>query len=445
MREQEQLKSLTERVSRVEERLTTGSALDAARPISWMRWIPAIVIFLVLSWLVLGGARIVLVPLLASIALAYLLAPITKWLERLGWSRTVASLLTVLGVGLVGVLVLIYLVPSIWAQLLTSYRHAQAMLGDRARIDETLARIRSAIPVISGYLDQIVANFRDPVRQAAMRSVVIGWMQSGLFGLVNLTTSILDLALIPFFVFYLLSDYSQTREVLNKLIPPRNRGIASELVERLSEVLSTYARNQMLIGVIMGVMYAVGFLAFRVPLGVTVGLLAGLLNFVPYLGTVTGLALALVFVVLDGAGLWRVAGVVGVFGVVQAIEGYYLTPRLLGTSLNLHPMVVLLGLMVGGNMFGLAGIILAMPVMAVTKVILQFSLRGYQATDFYRRSSTELVTGAGAPVELAVESTATSVITSASEDDSPRREPRLVITTGELRSRRPSPPSHDDK
>jgi predicted PurR-regulated permease PerM len=444
MREQEQLKGLSERVSQLEERVGSATVWDSLRAISWMRWIPGVVIFLVVSWLLLAGARIVLVPLLASIALAYLLAPVTAWLERLGWSRTLASLLTVLGVGLAGVLAVIFLVPSIWGQLVTSYQHAQGMLQDQARIDETLRRIRAASPAVSGYLDQIIASVRDPVRQVAMRSVVMGWMQSGLFGLVDLTTSIIDLLLIPFFVFYLLSDHNQTREVVNKLIPPRNRGIAMELIDSVSGVLSTYVRNQMLISIIMGSLYATGFLVFRVPLGVTVGLLAGLLNFVPYLGTVTGLVLSLVFVVLDGASLWRVAGVIGVFGVVQAIEGYYLTPKLLGTRLNLHPMVVLLGLMVGGNLFGLAGIILALPVIAVLKVVFQFSLRGYQTTDFYKKSSTELVTGAGAPVDLDAQAPTGSVVTPATFEDTPRREPRLVITTGELRSRRPPPTTPDD-
>jgi predicted PurR-regulated permease PerM len=188
MREQENLKSLAERVSRIEERLASALGLDTLRAIAWMRWIPGVVIFLVASWLLLSGARIVLVPLLTAVALAYLLAPITSWFEKLGWSRTVASLLTVTSVGLVGVLALIFLVPSIWGQLVTSYAHAQTILLDQVRVDETLGRIRAASPTLSGYLDQIVANMRDPARQAQIRSVVIGWMQSGLFGLVNLTT-----------------------------------------------------------------------------------------------------------------------------------------------------------------------------------------------------------------------------------------------------------------
>lgn len=445
MREFENLKSLAERVSRMEERLGSAVVSDSMTALSWMRWIPAVVLFLVVAVLVFAGARIVLVPLLTSVALAYLLAPIAAWFEKRGWSRMIASLLTMTSVALVGVLVLIFLVPSIWQQILTSYDHARSMLMDQARVDETLRRIRLASPTVSGYLDQLVGAVRDPGRQAQFRTMVIDWMQSGLFGLVNLTTSILDLLLIPFFVFYLLSDYRQVHAVLERLIPPRNRSVANELIDRLSHVLSTYVRNQMLISLTMGVLYSIGFLAFRVPLGVTVGMLAGLLNFVPYLGTVTGLVLSLVFVALDGAGLWRVAGVVGVFGLVQAVEGYYLTPKLLGTSLNLHPMVVLLGLMVGGNLFGLIGIILAVPVIALVKVVFHFLDRAYQGSEFYRRSGSDLLTGAGAPVELIPpEETSSNIVTPSSFEETPRREPRVVITTGELRSRRPPTTPPDD-
>ena len=449
MRELENLKSLAERVSRLEERLDPRMEPAALSPISWMRWIPAALLVLVLGGLILFGAQIVLVPLLASVALAYLLAPFAGWLERRGWSRPTASLLTVTGVGLVLALALIFLVPSIWDQLLKSYDQGRALLADQTRVEDALARIRHASPALSQYVDQAVGSFRDPARQAEFRAIAFGWMRSGLFGLVNLTTSIIDLLLIPFFVFYLLSDYRQVRTRIEQVIPPRHRSIASDLIGQLSRVLSTYVRNQMLISLTMGVLYALGFMILRVPLGLTVGLLAGLLNFVPYLGTLTGLFLSLVFVVLDGAGLGRTLGVLGVFAAVQAFEGYFLTPKLLGTSLNLHPMWVLLGLMIGGNLFGLLGIILAVPVIATGKVIFNFFESVYRETDFYRNSGSELLTGEGSPVELITSSGIGGMggmggILSPPGSAEPPREPRIIVTTGELRSRRPPPRSSDE-
>jgi predicted PurR-regulated permease PerM len=163
----------------------------------------------------------------------------------------------------------------------------------------------------------------------------------------------------------------------------------------------------------MGVLYAIGFLIARVPLAISIGLFSGLLNFVPYLGTLTGLALSLSFVALDGGGWARVLGVIVVFIVVQSVEAYYLTPKLLGSSLDLHPMWVLVGLMIGGSLFGILGIILAVPVIAVAKVALNFLEELYQQSDFYRDSGLEL-------------------LTEQSHSDSPRR---TIVTTSELRSR----------
>jgi predicted PurR-regulated permease PerM len=130
----------------------------------------------------------------------------------------------------------------------------------------------------------------------------------------------------------------------------------------------------------------------RVPLALTIGMISGFLNFVPYLGTLTGLVLAVSFTALDGAGPGRLIGVLMVFVIVQSTEGYYLTPKLLGESLNLHPLVVLLGLVIGGNLFGLLGIILAVPVIAAAKVILRFLEEDiYQQSDFYRHDAPELL------------------------------------------------------
>jgi predicted PurR-regulated permease PerM len=203
------------------------------------------------------------------------------------------------------------------------------------------------------------------------------------------------------------------RAHLDRLIPPRHRAVASTLINRINFVISSYVRNQLVIALAMGVLYAIGFWIARVPLALSIGLLSGLLNFIPYLGTLTGLTLSLSFVALDGGGWARILGVALVFIIVQSVEGYYLTPKLLGGSLDLHPMWVLVGLMIGGSLFGILGIILAVPVIAVAKVALDFLEEIYQQSDFYRDSGLELLT------EQAL-------------SDRPRR---TIVTTSELRSR----------
>ena len=401
-----------------------------------MRWVPlTLLVLLVLAGVVIGG-RVILVPLLSSLALAYLLAPIVAWFVRRGWSRPASVLLTMTSATLALALILIFIVPGFWNQASKSYAQAREMMrGDRTKM--ALAKIDQISPELRKLLEEQYENYKREGGLARLGAAAAGWLQRGLFRLVDLTTSILDLLLIPFFVFYLLADYGAMREHVDRLIPPRFRGVTSKLLGEINTAISSYVRSQLVIGLVMGMFYSLGFWALRVPLAITIGMLSGLLNFVPYLGTLTGLVLSLAFAALDGAGLGRLAGVLVVFIIVQSAEAYYLTPRFLGSKLDLHPMGVLVGLMIGGSLFGLLGIILAVPVIAVAKVVMGFLEELYQQSEFYRNPGVNLLTDQGRLVESASPS---SLILDENPDDRPRRS---IITTAELRSRKQTDSSPD--
>lgn len=400
-------------------------------PIEWMRWLPAALLALVFVVAVFIGSRVILVPLLSSLALAYLLAPVVAWFERRGWSRSASVLLTMTAATLALALVLIFIVPSFWNQASKSYAQAsQMMSGDR--VHTLLAKLDQLSPELRQFLQSQYENYKNSGGLGRLAGTAGVWLQRGLFRLVDLTTSILDLLLIPFFVFYLLADFGAMRARIDRLIPPRLRPRTSDLLGQVNDVISSYVRSQLLIGMAMGVLYSLGFLALRVPLAITIGMLAGLLNFVPYLGTLTGLVLALGFAALDGAGLARLAGVLVTFIIVQSVEAYYLTPRFLGSKLDMHPLLVLIGLMIGGNLFGLLGIILAVPVIAIGKVVIGFLEELYQQSEFYRNPGVNLLSDLGQPLELGETSAPSNLILDESLSDRPRR---AIITTAELRSR----------
>lgn len=408
-----------------------------------MRWVPAALLTMAFLGFVFVSGRIVLVPMLISIALAYLLAPVVRWFERRGWSRSSSTLLGITAASLLVVLVLIFVIPSVWNQLNQSYGQAQALLQNNERLGQLLTRIEQINPQLSDLVKEQVQKSGGSIDVGKVLGWVGKWLQTGLFKLVDLTASILDLLLIPFFIYYLLADYRSMRDRIDRLIPPRFRTVSTDLMAQINEVLSSYVRNQLLIAVAMGAMYSAGFMILRVPLGFTIGMLSGLLNFVPYLGTLIGFGLSLLFVTLDGAGIGRIAGVLIVFAIVQSVEGYYLTPKLLGSRLNLHPMWVLVGLVIGGNLFGLLGIILAVPVIAIAKVVLGVLEEIYQESNFYRRAGATLLTGQGQLVGLSESgSPATGLIVQEEITDRPRR---TIITTSELRSRiRDEKPQSED-
>jgi predicted PurR-regulated permease PerM len=378
-----------------------------------MRWVPLALLALVFFVAVFVGARIILIPMLCSLALAYLLAPVVAWFERRGWSSSSSVLLTISGAAVAVALILIFILPGFWGQLVKTYDQARERLGDKERVESLRQKVRQISPPVFDFLESKVKQPGDSDLPERVFGMASQWLQKGLFSLVDVTASLLDLLLIPFFVYYLLSDYSAMRAHIDRLIPPRHRAVASTLISRINFVISSYVRNQLVIAVVMGVLYSIGFAVARVPLALSIGLLSGLLNFIPYLGTLTGLTLSLSFVALDGGGIARILGVLAVFIIVQSVEGYYLTPKLLGGSLDLHPMWVLVGLMIGGSLFGILGIILAVPVIAIAKVALDFLEELYQQSDFYRGSGLEL-------------------LTEQSLSDRPRR---TIITTSELRSR----------
>jgi len=389
------------------------------------------VIFLIFLFI---SGQIILVPMLVSVALAYLLAPVVRWFERRGWSRASSVLLGMTTASLALILALIFVIPGVWHQLNQSYLQAQALIQDTARQAQLLESIRQINPQLSDLVKDQFEKSKSSFDLGKVIAWLGRWLQSGLFKLVDLTASILDLLLIPFFIYYLLADYRSMRERLDRLIPPRFRGVTAGLISQINQVLSSYVRSQLLIALAMGTMYSAGFMALRVPLGFTLGMLSGLLNFVPYLGTLTGAGLSLLFVALDGGGIWRISGVLVVFAIVQSIEGYYLTPKLLGSRLNLHPMWVLVGIVIGGNLFGLIGIILAVPVIAVAKVLLGFLEEVYEQSNFYRSTGVRLLTDKGQMVELLEPGsvTASGIIVEESTSDRPRR---TIITTSELKSR----------
>lgn len=360
-------------------------------PLEWMRWIPAFLIAAVILAAIIIGSRVILIPLLSSFALAYMLEPVVEMLQRRGWGRTSAVLVTLALVTVAVLLALLFVLPSIWTQLVHSYEQLPSALEAGHRVvDPLIAKLKTASPPVYNALQTWLQKFRSPDQQAAMGATVGQWLQGGLLKLVTATSSLFDLLLIPFFVFYLLSDYLKMKARIERLIPPRFRLTGGGLLSEINGVLSAYVRNQLLIAFVMGLLYSFGFAVLRVPLALTIGMISGFMNFVPYLGTLTGLVLAVSFTALDGAGPGRLIGVLAVFAIVQSVEGYYLTPKLLGESLNLHPLVVLLGLVIGGNLFGLLGIILAVPVIAAAKVILRFlEEEVYARTDFYQRGSPE--------------------------------------------------------
>jgi predicted PurR-regulated permease PerM len=363
-------------------------------PLWWFRWVPAVVIIVLLLDLLYVVGKLALVPVLASFALAYLVYPIVHQIERRGLSRPVAAVAALLLITFVAAGLLLFIIPGLWEQssavgmTLMAYFTPQNALRQRA----ALRRYSPGLDRIAG--DHIERFIRDPSGALGSPST---WFAGGLSDFFHSAAASVDLLLVPFFVYYILVDFSAWRDSLEDFIPPRFRDPFGRLFDEVGRILQAYVRGQLLIAMLMGVLYAIGFVLLQVPAGAGIAILAGFLNTIPYIGTVFGIILATSFTMAAGAGFWRVGGVIGVFVAVQMIEGYLLTPRILGGRMRLHPMAVFLGMLIGGKLFGFLGIILAVPTIAVAKVFLMFVRELYKQSYFYHAGD---ITAHETPSEL---------------------------------------------
>ena len=359
-------------------------------PFWWLRWVPTVVISVVMIYFLYVAGSVAIVPVLASIALAYLLNPIVYHGEKRGLSRPVSAIGTILLVSVVITAFLAYVVPELWAETSKAGSNiAQNFTPENAaRQRSILKRYSPALERVAG--DRIEKFLSDPVsvvdNAASTKTTAADGTEVTTGGqsiILTTLTSSLDMLLVPFFVFYILIDFPKWRDSLEDLIPPRFRDPFSRLFDESGRILESYVRGQLLIGLIMAVCYGIGFWLLGVPAWAGIALIAGLLNAVPYVGTLLGIVLAGGFTIANGGSGWNIAAVLGVFVAVQTLEGYVLTPKIIGGRLNLHPMAVFLGLLIGGKLFGLLGIILAIPSIAIGKVFFKFLRELYQASHFY--------------------------------------------------------------
>lgn len=361
-------------------------------PLAWLRWVPTVVVSVIILYVLYVVGSVAIIPVLVSFALAYLLSPIAFQFEKRGLSKMWSALIAIFFVSLIVVGLLAYVVPELWTQTVKA-----GTTISKNFTPENAARQRVVLRRYSPALESVVGEKLEKFLSKPMvfieentatttiapNGTQVTETNGGISLILSLLSSSVELLLVPFFVFYILIDFQKWRMSLEDLIPPRFQEPFRMLFDESGRILQSYVLGQIMIGAIMSFFYAIGFWALGIPAWAGVAIIAGMLNALPYVGTISGLILASGFIIADGGNAWNVAAVVGVFVAVQSLEGYVLTPRILGERLNLHPMAVFLGLLVGGKLFGFLGVILAIPAIAISKVFFKFFRELYQASYFY--------------------------------------------------------------
>lgn len=327
---------------------------------------------------VLKGA---LTPLAVSLGIAYFLDPVVRRLESHGVRRSLSVLaLMLIAVGILG-LVLFVLVPALVGQVAELARSLPAYLN--AMLEWLLPRLESlGVDVPTSWTEAF-----HQVRESIGVERLSGWAQR-LLGTVSGTLgAIVGIVVIPVIAYYMLAEFSAVKAGVVSLIPPRYRDAVVSRWRKVDDLLSSFVRGQFTVSVLLGALYAAGFAILGVPMAMLIGLVSGAVAFIPYVGSALALTLASALCLFEyGIGL-RLAGVAGWYVVVQNLEGFVLTPRIVGSSVGLHPMTVIVALLIGGNLLGFLGLLIAVPVAAVVQVFVREFVDFYRASDLYSGGS----------------------------------------------------------
>ncbi len=203
-------------------------------------------------------------------------------------------------------------------------------------------------------------------------------------GTVSLLASLAGLLMIPVFAFYLLRDFDRIVADVYGLLPADYRDPIAARFREIDQTMGLFVRGQLTVAGLLALLYTLGFWIVGLPLATLVGIVAGIGNIVPYLGTGLGVTLATALALLDWHGVGHLLAVYAVFVVVQGLEGWVITPKIVGESVGLSPFVVIVAVLVFGDLFGFFGVLVAVPLAAILKILLRVAVEAYRDSEFYR-------------------------------------------------------------
>ena len=343
-------------------------------------WILTTAAFVLVVWLIISLKEL-FVLLLLGYFIAYAIDPLVTRLERKGASRSIAffgvcgSAILLLVVGLVTAF------PAIVDEFhkLSDNLQSYVQTG-RSKLTPALERLQGYLPeslrstldfhdinsVVSGLVGQVSGDTLKNVGRTVLETLLKGY---------NRVLTIVNIALLPFIVFYISVDLPVIHRFFLSAFPTTRRSKVKHIFSEIDGYVSAFVRGQALVCCVLFVLYAIGLGALGVDLWFLLAFIAGFGNMIPYVGTISGIVLSCLMALVTFGDVSHVLWVLGVFAIVQFLEGMVITPRIMGESVGLSPLVIILALFAGGQLFGLLGIFLAVPAAATLRVLVRHSYR----------------------------------------------------------------------
>jgi len=354
-------------------------------------WLAAMVVLVAFLYLFSD----ILLPFVAGMVLAYFLDPVADRLERLGLSRVMATVVILIAFLVILVLAFVILVPVLASQ----------MSGFASKLPEYLAKLQSLVTSF----DPSWLEKRFGVDASGLRDGLNSLLSSG-FGLMTTLfqslwssgkalVSVVSLFVVtPVVAFYMLLDWDRMVATIDSWVPRDHVGTVRQIATDINTATAGFVRGQGTLCLVLGVMYAAGLTLTGLNFGVFIGMFAGLISFIPYVGSLTGLALSVGVAFVQFWPDWTmILAVAAVFFVGQFIEGNILSPRLVGKSVGLHPVWLMFSLFAFGALFGFVGLLVAVPAAAAIAVVVRFVIARYLESPFYTGHAAETPRRRGAP------------------------------------------------
>ena len=336
-------------------------------------WSVAAVVFSVTLWF-LGD---VLLPFVLGGAIAYFLDPVADRLERMGFTRAMATgIITVIGI-VAFVLLMLWVIPTLIGQAVELFNVAPTLF---ANLRDFLTERFPDIMVADSPLRKSLVSIGETIQSRG--GELLNTILSSAAGIINI---VMLFVIVPVVAVYLLLDWDRMVARIDELLPRDHAPTIRKLASDIDRTLASFIRGMGTVCIILGTYYAIALMLIGLQFGLVVGFIAGLVTFIPYLGALIGGALAIGLALFQFWGDWLSIGLVaGVFVLGQVIEGNVLTPKLVGSSVGLHPVWLILALSIFGSLFGFVGMLVAVPVAASIGVITRFAADQYLSSRLYR-------------------------------------------------------------
>jgi predicted PurR-regulated permease PerM len=340
-------------------------------------WLIALASFILVLWFL----QEILLPFIAGFVLAYFLDPVADFLERRGLPRLLATLM-ILAVAVLGVVVLVLLVAPVLADQVVKLAQDLPEL-----VKLLLARVDEVLPQsVKDILARTGSNAQGSVGDIASKATgwlatVISSLWSGGMALVNVLSL---LVVTPIVAFYLLNDWDRIVAKIDGWIPRDHLEDVRDIARSIDTAMAGFIRGQGTVCLLLGFFYAIGLSLAGLKFGLAIGFGAGLLSFIPYIGALIGGILAIgVALVQFWPDFGTIFAIIGIFAAGQFIEGNFLSPKLVGGSIGLHPVWLMFALFAFGYVFGFVGLLLAVPLAAAAGVLVRYFLNRYLRSRLY--------------------------------------------------------------